>query len=80
MKPMDLQHAITHHRRLIKEITWLEEGMAWTVILPLSEGLSLQETATVGAEIDPGGFFCHLCLRTRPNLHRRRHPPQCTEG
>ncbi|MFI6506227.1 hypothetical protein ACIBCT_01355 [Streptosporangium sp. NPDC050855] len=33
---MDLQHAVTHYRRLIKEAGWLEEGMAWTVILPVS--------------------------------------------
>ncbi|SNT61071.1 hypothetical protein SAMN05216276_108140 [Streptosporangium subroseum] len=62
MNPMDLQYAITHYRRLIKEIGWLEERMAWTVILPVSGRLSLQETATrlTGgshpelSELDPG--------------------------
>ncbi|MEV0758120.1 hypothetical protein [Streptosporangium sp. NPDC050280] len=43
---MDLQHAVTHYRRLIKEVGWLEEGMAWTVILPVSGRLSVQEAAT----------------------------------
>ncbi|WP_436758319.1 hypothetical protein [Streptosporangium sp. V21-05] len=43
---MDLQHAVTHYRRLIKETGWLEEGMAWTVILPVSGRLSVREAAT----------------------------------
>ncbi|GAA3420196.1 hypothetical protein [Streptosporangium vulgare] len=43
---MDLQHAVTHYRRLIKEVGWLEEGMAWTVILPVSGRLSVREAAT----------------------------------
>lgn len=59
---MDLQRAVTHYRRLIKEVGWLEEGMAWTVILPVSGRLSVQEAATrlTGdshlelSELDPG--------------------------
>ncbi|WP_406312889.1 hypothetical protein OHA77_30775 [Streptosporangium sp. NBC_01639] len=59
---MDLQHAVTHYRRLIKEVGWLEEGMAWTVILPISGRVSPQEAATrlIGGsrpelgELDPG--------------------------
>lgn len=51
MNPSDFQESVRRYRSLLKEVAWMGEGMAWTVIVPESGSLSLDE---VGRRVTGG--------------------------